>query len=256
MKKYLIVALILCGCNKFELPQKQVEEISTSKPVTANGCYIACDITKNPDINIVTNAQEVRPLLSDGQVDSFSFFFLNYGVRTHPIRLTQNFITPLYYTEEYGWKAGDTVNKVKLQCLARNIAKFGCGQDWVFTDLQLESLVKGGLFQFETYEWVNGNHWKYLYTDYKDEFDPELIPVKEYQDSTFCYYDKAIQAQAGDFYYNDFRFTNHDGIYKLVIKFNPQLKGCHAILEIDYTNNQVTIELQILNGQVIILNTY
>jgi len=248
----VLVASFAISCKE-KAKETAQEEIATSKaPSSSKNCVLVCDETKNPDLQIVTNAEETRPLLPDGKVDSLTYFWTKYHVRTQPIRLTQNYVTTAYYAEEYGWKVGDTVNRVKLQCLNENIAAFGCSNDWNFTDAQLDALANGGLFNFDTYEKGNGNNWKFLYTDYKKEYQPELIPNLAYQDSTFCSYEEAIQAQAGDFYYTNFRFPNHDAIYKLVIKFNTQIKGCRAVKETNYDNNEKTIELKISNGVVTI----
>ncbi len=269
MKKFpLIISLtfLLCtsvalffSCNREEEKQFTPEEIPTARPTTKNCTYPVCDITKNPDLQLVTNAQETRPLLPDGQIDSFSYFWTRYHVRTNPIRLVQNYLTTGNYAIRYGWDSNVVVNRVQLQCLVENVAPFGCSNDWVFNESQgylspVNNTFFDGLLQFDTYEKGNGNNWKFLYTDYKKEFFPDAIPSVPYIYNTdFCYdYQRAIQAQMGDFYFNPFRFPNHDGIYRLVIHFNPLIKNCRAIKETNYNNNDVTIELEIREGQVII----
>ena len=255
----LIIVLILTGCKDIKQNQTKAEEIATEKAAAATKCYTVCDVSKTPDLQLVTNAEEQNVLLPDGQIDSNSYFYKKYHVRTTPLRLTQDYLTPPFYTTIYGWDSGVIVNRVRLQCLVENIAQFdsSCGNDWVFTESQ--GYVVGanyffdGLFEFDTYEKGNGNNWKFLYSDFKKEFFPSVVPTQEYVSSLkFCYYDRAIQAQTGDFYYNYFRFPNHDGKYKLVIKFNPFLKGCHAVKEINYDNNEKTVYLTIVNGTVIV----
>ena len=180
-----------------------------------------------------------------------------YKVRTEPIRLTQNYLSPGSYTRiRYGWDSGVIVNRVRLQCLVENIAPIGCQNDWVFQESQGylvgATYYFDGLFEFETSEKI-GNRWKKLYTDFKKEFFPSnRINVDYLLDTTFCYYDRAIQAQQGDFYYNYFRVPNHDGFYKIVVKFNPVIKGCRAIKETNYTNNEETVYLEIKEGKVIL----
>jgi len=243
MKK-LIAIILLIGCNK---------------SVERKSCYTVCDVTKNPDLQLVTNAEEERPLLPDGQIDSLTYFWTKYHVRTSPIRLVQNYLTTGRDAIRYGWDSGVIVNRVQLQCLVENIAPFGCANDWVFNESQgylspLNNYFFDGLFEFETYEKGNGNNWKLLYEDYKKEFFPSSIPNQDYvYEENFCYYDRAVQAQMGDFYYNYFRFPNKDGVYKLVIKFNPSIKGCRAVKETNYSNNEKTIILEIVEGTVKIL---
>lgn len=251
----LSVSALMCSRVGVEDP---AEEIATAKVPVAKNCFTVCDVTKNPDMQLVTNTEEVRPLLPDGVIDSGSYFWTKYHVRTEPIRLTQNYLTPGFYTIRYGWDSNVVVNRVRLQCLIENISPFGCQNDWVFTEAQGDTVGSyiffDGLFEFDTYEKGNGNNWKFLYTDFKKEFFPSVVPTREYVYNTdFCYYDRAVQAQTGDFYYNYFRFPNHDGIYKLVIKFNPQIKGCRAVKETNYMNSEATIELQIANGIINIL---
>lgn len=253
----LVLSALTLMCSKIGYTDKQNEEIATAKAPAGKSCFTVCDVTKNPDLQLVTNAEEVRPLLPDGQIDSLSYFWQTYHVRTEPIRLTQNYLTPGFYTTRYGWDSNVVVNRVRLQCLVQNIAPFGCDNDWVFTESQGylagSNYFFDGLFEFDTYEKGNGNNWKFLYTDFKKEFFPSVVPTREYVYNTdFCYYDRAVPAQTGDFYYNYFRFPNHDGIYKLVIKFNPQIKGCRAVKETNYENNEKTIELEIMNGTVLI----
>lgn len=250
----LVLSALTLMCSKIGYTDKQNEEIATAKAPAGKSCFTVCDVTKNPDLQLVTNAEEVRPLLPDGQIDSLSYFFTKYHVRTEPIRLTQNYLTPGFYTTRYGWDSNVVVNRIRLQCLVENIAPFGCDNDWVFTEKQGDTVGSyiffDGLFEFDTYEKGNGNNWKFLYTDFKKEFFPSIRKTIESQFNDYCYYDRAIQAQAGDFYYNYFRFPNHDGVYRLVIKFNPQIRGCRAVKETDYGNDEVTIDLEITNGVV------
>lgn len=254
-----IISATVITCSKQHKYESLSEEVTT-KAQLSKSCFTVCDATKTPDITIVTNAQEERPLLPDGEIDRLTYFFTKYGVRTHPIHLDQNYLVPASYTIRYGWDSGVLVNRVRLQCLIENIAPFGCHNDWVFEESQgyispLLNYFFDGLFEFDTYEKGNGNNWKHLYTDFKKEFHPSSIPNQDYiYNNDFCYYNRSIQAQMGDFYYNYFRFPNHDGIYKLVIKFNPQIRGCRAVKESNYSNNNVEIILQIINGTVIILN--
>lgn len=264
-EKTILITLAVCvsialifSCNKPIEKKRLAEEIATAK-APVKSCYTVCDVTKNPDLQLVTNAQEVRPLLPDGVIDSFSYFYTKYHVRTNPIRLVQNYLTAGRDAIRYGWDSGVLINRVQLQCLVENIAPFGCGNDWVFTEAQ--GYLVGfnyffdGLFSFDTYERGNGNNWKFLYSDYKKEFFPSVVPnVDNISNVDFCYYNRAIQAQTGDFYYNYFRFPNHDGVYRLVIKFNPQIKGCRAVKETDYNNNEVMIDLEIRAAAVIILS--
>lgn len=265
--------LFIIACTRNDGDVAVTEEIATAKPTSVK-CYAVCDVTKNPDLQLVTNAQEVRPLLPDGQVDSFSYFYTKYHVRTQPIRLVQNYLTTGRDAIRYGWDSNIVVNRVTLQCLVENIAPFsGCfsginvitadngKNDWVFNESQgylspLNNYFFDGLFSFETYEKGNGNNWKLLYIDYKKEWFPSSTPnVDNIYNNNFCYYDRAVQAQMGDFYFNWFRFPNHDGVYRLTIKFNPLIKGCRAVKETNYVNNEVTIILEIKEGQVIIIST-
>lgn len=263
----ILITLFICiaaiSCSKQVKEETVTEEIQTAKPTSVK-CYSVCDVTKNPDLQLVTNAQEARPLLPDGQkIDSFSYFFTKYEVRTHPIRLVQNHVVNPYDLNYYpDWIVGDTINRVTLQCLIENIAPKGCNNDWVFNESQ--GYLVGtdyyfdGLFEFETYEKGNGNGWRFLYYDHKKKFFPSYVPAYPYWYSTdFCYYyglgERSIQAQMGDFYSNGFRFPNHDGVYKLILKFNPSIKGCRAIKETNYSNNEVTVQLEIRNGTVTIL---
>jgi len=254
MKK-LIAIILLVGCSR-EIKQQPQEEIATAK-AGGKQCNLVCDVAKNPDLQLVTNAEEERPLLPDGQIDTLTYFYTKYHVRTSPIRLIQNYTTTGRDAIRYGWDSGVTINRVQLQCLIENIALFGCQNDWVFSESQgylspLNNYFFDGLFSFETYEKGKGNSWKLLYTDYKKEFFPSVVPTREYLLADFCYYDRAIQAQTGDFYYNYFRFPDHDGVYKLILKFNPQIKGCRAVKETNYSNNEKTIYLEIREGQIII----
>lgn len=257
MKTILIVfaALIIFSCHK-QASDQLAPEVATAKAPVKN-CSVVCDLTKNPDLKIVTNAQE-QPQV-DGVIDSTTYFWTKYHVRTNPVRLTQNYVTPQNYVIRYGWDSGVVVNRVQLQCLLENVAPFGCQNDWVFNESQgylspLNNYFFDGLFEFYTYEKGNGNNWKFLYSDYKKEFFPSCVPTREYLLADFCYYDRAVQAQTGDFYYNYFRLPNHDGIYKIVIKFNPQIKGCRAVKETNYTNNEETVTLEIKEGQVLIIS--
>ena len=230
-----------------------IEEIATAKAPAADKCFTVCDPEKYPDLKLVTNVTD-QPQV-DGVIDTNTYFWQTYHVRTHPVRLTQNYLTPASYTHRYGWDSGVVVNRVQLQCLVENIAPFSCSNDWVFNESQgyyspLQSYFFDGLFEFETFEQV-GNRWKRLYKDYKKEFNPSVVPTQEYVYSTFCYYnERSVQAQTGDFYYNYFRFPNHDGVYKLVVKFNPVIKGCRAVKETNYTNNEETVILEIINGTI------
>ena len=251
----LLSALVMM-CSKMGVNEKpMVEEISTAKASAAKNCYTVCDVTKNPDLQIVTNVND-QPQV-DGVIDSTTYFWTKYSVRTYPIRLVQNYKTTGRDAIRYGWDSLQTVNRVQLQCLIENIAPLGCGNDWVFNESQgylssLNNYFFDGLFSFETYEKGNGSNWKLLYTDYKKEFNPDAVPNRDNVLSDFCYIDRTVQAQSGDFYYNYFRFPPHDGSYKLVIKFNPLVKGCHAVKETNYINNDATIFLEIRNGTVII----
>lgn len=251
MKKLIPFLLILLACNK-TIEETPVEEIATAKP-TSTKCYTVCDVSKNPDLQLVVNAEE-DTLFASG-VDSGSYFFTKYHVRTHPIHLVQNYLTTGRDAIRYGWDSLVRINRVQLQCLIENIAPFGCQNDWVFNESQgylspLNNYFFDGLFEFLTFEKGNGNNWKLLYEDYKKEFFPSSIPNQEYLLADFCYYDRAVQAQMGDFYYNYFRFPNHDGIYKLVIKFNPLQKGCRAVKETNYNNNEKTFIIEIKEGRV------
>lgn len=252
----LILITLIVSCQKTAV-EKPLQEEATAKAPSSKNCYTVCDVSKSPDLQLVTNAQEERPLLPDGQIDSLSYFFSKYHIRTRQILLTQNYITPDFYTTRYGWRQGDTVNRVVLQCLIENIAPFGCQNDWVFSQGQLDSAIAINpytLFEFYTYEKGNGNNWKLLYEDYKTQFYPSTVSTWQYAYTGFdCWYDSAVQAQGGDVYNNAFRFPNHDGVYKLVIKFNPSVKGCRAVKETNYNNNEVTVILEITNGQVIII---
>jgi hypothetical protein len=246
--------LFVIACTRE--PQEQfVAEIATAK-APATKCSTVCDVTKNPDLKLITNAQDNPPMTNI--IDSTTYFWTKYHVRTHPIHFVQNYLTTGRDAIRYGWDSLVTVNRVQLQCLVENIAPFGCGNDWVFTESQgylspLNNYFFDGLFQFFTYEKGNGNNWKLLYEDYKKEFFPSCVPTQEYLYADFCYYDRAVQAQTGDFYYNYFRFPNRDGVYRLVIKFNPVIRGCRAIKETNYSNNEATIDLEIREGNVIIL---
>src|SRR6187402_2886897 len=89
--KYLAIIFLFIACNKRIEDKPLTEEIATSKPIDKI-CNLVCDVTKNPDLQLVTNAEEVRPLLMEG-IDSFSYFWTKYHVRTHPIHLVQNYLT-------------------------------------------------------------------------------------------------------------------------------------------------------------------
>lgn len=252
------IALVV-SCNKEVKQETVTEEIATVKaPVKI--CNPVCDITKTPDLQLVTNAEEVRPLLPDGQIDSLSYFFTKYKVRTRPIKLVQNYTVTAYDLTYYpDWTVGDVINRVTLQCLIENIAPKDCNNDWVFSESQ--GYLVGtdyyfdGLFEFETWEKGNGNSWKFLYTDHKKKFFPSCVAAYPYWSSIdFCYYDRAIQAQMGDFYLNGFRFPNHDGVFKQILRFNPASKGgCRVVKETNYSNNEKAVVLQISNGAVTIL---
>ena len=254
--KYLVIILFLVACNN--TIEQNPEEIATSKAQGGKPCNVVCDISKTPDLRLITNATQ-NPPVSD-VIDTTTYFWETYHVRTYPLRLTQNYLTPGFYTTRYGWDSGELVNRVQLQCLIENIMPLDCKNDWVFNESQGylvgANFFFDGLFTFDTYEKGNGNSWKFLYQDYKKEFFPSTVPTQEHiYDTTFCYYfdDRAVQAQTGDFYYNYFRFPNHDGVYKLVIKFNPVIKGCRAIVETNYSNNEETVTLEIKEGMVKIL---
>lgn len=248
--KYLVIILLFVACNNsIEQNKKAVEEIQTAK-ATGKNCNLVCDVNKTPDLRLITNATQT--------IDTNAYFWKQYHVRVFPITVQDSFLVPGTYTIRYGWDSGELVNRVKLQCLVENIAPFGCGNDWVFNESQGypvgPNIYFDGLFTFDTYEKGNGNNWKLLYEDYKKEFFPSVVPTQAYiYETGFCYYDRAIQAQTGDFYYNYFRFPNKDGHYKLVIKFNPVIKGCRAVKETNYDNNDQTVELEIREGKVIIL---
>ncbi len=259
----IIITFIVCAavallfsCQKQVSQEPPAKEIATAKSPAVKNCFTVCDVTKNPDLQLVTNVTD-QPQV-DGVIDSSTYFWKRYHVRTYPIRLLQNYLTRGIDAIKYGWDSGVLVNRVQLQCLIENIAPFGCGNDWAFTESQGylvgQNIFFDGLFQFDTYEKGNGNNWKLLYSDYKKEFFPDAIPNTDYiYEMNFCYnYERAVQAQTGDFYYNYFRFPDHDGTYKLVIKFNPLIKGCHAIKETNYDNSEVTYMVQITNGTVII----
>lgn len=256
---FICVAIALAvSCNKEAKEETVIEEIQTARAATKN-CFTVCDVTKNPDLRLVTNAQDNPPM--DNIIDSTTYFWTTYHVRTHPVHLLQNYLTTGRDAIRYGWDSNVVINRVQLQCLVENLAPFGCQNDWVFNESQgylspLNNYFFDGLFEFYTYERGNGNNWKLLYEDYKKEFFPSVVPTQEYVYETgFCYYSRAIQAQTGDFYYNYFRFPNHDGVYRLVIKFNPLVKGCRAVKETNYENNQATVDLEIREGTVIILST-
>jgi len=241
--------------NEGAVKDKEDAQTALSKTTDAAGrCTKVCNVSKFPDLQIVTNA-ELNPPETD-IVDSSTYFFQKYHVRVFPIRLTQNYVTPGFYTLRYGWDSLVTVNRVTLQCLIENIAPYDstCQNDWEFNESQGTlvgpNVFFDGLFLFDTYERGNGNNWKFLYTDFKKEFFPSNQINQPYLFSYFCYYDRAIQAQQGDFYNNPFRLPNHDGLYKIVIKFNPVIKGCRAVVETNYTNNEKTIILEIINGSV------
>lgn len=239
--------------------------ITCNKTPVAKNCFTVCDVTKNPDLRLVTNAQEVRPLLPDGETDSSSYFFTKYQVRTRPIKLVQNYIVNAYDLSYYpDWTVGDTINRVTLQCLIENIAPKDCNNDWLYNESQ--GYLVGtdyyfdGLFEFQICEKGNGNNWKILYTDRKKKFFPSCVAAYPYWFSNdFCYYygigERSIQAQMGDFYLNAFRIPNHDAVYRLILKFNPLIKGCRAVKETNYSNNDATIDLEIREGSVTILST-
>lgn len=257
MNKIIITVVFisaLISCNKV----RESEEFSKAAP-PPKSCYSVCNVTKNPDLTIITNAQD-QPQIN-GVIDSSTYFWTRYHVRTHPVHLTQNYVTPLNYVIRYGWDSGVVVNRVQLQCLIENIAPFNsdCSNDWEFNESQgylspLNNYFFDGLFEFDTYEKGNGNNWKFLYTDFKKEFFPSSIPNMDYVTNIdFCYYSRGIPAQMGDFYYNYFRLPNRDGIYKIVIKFNPQIKGCRAVKETNYENNEETVTLEIREGTIKII---
>ncbi len=256
--KYILIILLFVACNNQIEQNKAVEEIQTAKAGTGKPCNLVCDAIKNPDLRLITNATQNPP--SDNIVDTNTYFWKTYHVRTFPITIQDSFLVSGLYTIRYGWDSGVLVNRVRLQCLVENIAPFGCGNDWVFSESQGypvgSNIYFDGLFSFDTYEKGKGNSWKFLYTDFKKEFFPSCVPTQEYVYETgFCYYDRAVQAQMGDFYYNYFRFPNKDGIYRLIIKFNPVIKGCRAVVETNYENNEETVELEIKEGKVNILKT-
>ncbi|MES2396191.1 MAG: hypothetical protein V4549_09320 [Bacteroidota bacterium] len=262
MKKILLIlfAVILFSCKKeLQTSDRVIEEIATSKAPTKI-CNPVCDVSKSPDLQIVTNLEESHPLRPDGSpIDSFTYYFTKYQIRTKPVRFVQNYVVTQFDLGYYpDWVVGDTINKGTLQCLIENIAPKGCSNDWLFWESQGKLVGTdyefNGLFEFETYERGNGNKWSLVYVDHKKRFFPSYIPAYPYWYSTdFCYYfgigERSIQAQMGDFYSNAFRFPNHDGLYKLVLKFNPASKnGCRVIKETNYTNNEKTVYIRISNG--------
>lgn len=264
MKYLILLSFFVFSCknlkqNEGDVKDKADASEAASRAADASGkCFSVCNVTKNPDLKLVTNAQD-QPQI-DGVVDTNTYFWKKYNVRTHPVHLTQNYLTPGSYAIRYGWDSGVVVNRVQLQCLLENIAPFDstCVNDWEFYESQ-GYLVGSryffdGLFEFDTYEKGNGNNWKLLYSDYKKEFFPSCVPTQEYVfNIDFCYYNRGVAAQQGDFYYNYFRFPNHDGLYKLVVKFNPQIKGCRAVKETNYSNNEEIVILEIKNGLVTII---
>lgn len=267
MKRFqltIVTTLFVCvsmglifSCSRTEMTPN--EETAKAAP-PPKSCFSVCNPAKNPDLRLVTNVND-QPQV-DGVIDSSTYFWTKYHVRTHPVRLTQNYVTPQNYVIRYGWDSGVVVNRVQLQCLVENIAPFNsnCSNDWEFYESQgylspLNNYFFDGLFQFDTYEKGNGNNWKFLYSDFKKEFFPSVVPTQQYVLNTdFCYYDRGVPAQTGDFYFNYFRFPNHDGVYKLVIKFNPTIKGCRAVKETNYNNNEETVYLEIRGGQIFLLN--
>lgn len=262
MKNLIVLMLaifIFVGCKKEAITTPLIEEITTAKaPVKI--CNPVCDITKTPDITLVTNLEEPHELRPDGTaIDSFTYFWLKYQTRTRPVVFEQDHIVTTYEASYYpGWVAGDVISKVRLQCLIENVAPKDCKNDWVFNESQGElignSFLFEGLFEFETFEKGNGNNWRPVYVDYKKQFYPSYIPAYPYWYSTdFCYYfgngERSIQAGMGDFYSNWFRLPNHDGVFKIIIKFNPASKnGCRVVNESNYDNNNKVVYMRVSNG--------
>lgn len=254
-----VMAAFFVMCVK-PYKEEMPEEIPTARVAAAGKCFSVCYLDNNPDLRLITNASQNPPLV-DGIIDSSTYFWTTYHVRTHPIRLTQNYLTTGRDAIRYGWDSGVIVNRVQLQCLVENIAAYSCENDWVFNESQgtynstLGSYMFNDLFQFETQERGNGNNWKLISTHFKKEFFPSIDKVIEYQSANYCYYygngDRAIQSQTGDFYYNWFMFPNHDGVYKLIIKFNPLIRGCRVAKETNYLNNEKTFIIEIKQGRVI-----
>lgn len=259
---FLAVALFI-SCKKSTKVDDGENVYPTAKPIFEKNCYTVCDVSKNPDLRLLTNVYQNQSQV-DGVIDSTTEFWKRYEVRTEPIRLTQNYLVKGRDAVRYGWDSGVYINRIRLQCLTENIAPYdpACGNDWQFTITQGylsplgDDIFYDGLFQFDTYEKGNGNSWKFLYSDYKKAFNPESVPNMDYRNYEFCYSERFINAQCGDFYYNYFRLPNYDGIYKIIIRFNPLIKGCRAVKETNYNNNEETVYLEIQNGQVIVLNQY
>lgn len=234
--KYLVIILLLISCTKTSQRTKD--------------CYTVCDVTKNPDLQLVTSADT-------GATE----YFTNRYQAASLIKLEQNHVVTPYEANYNGWTAGEIINMVTLRCLLENVAPKDCNNDWLFnesqgtlvgTDVEFE-----GLFEFYIYEKGKGNSWKLLHEDYKNRFNPSTRAAYPYWYNTdFCYYygigERAVQAQMGDFYDNAFRLPNHDGIYKLELEFNPLEKGCRAVKETNYDNNKKIVKLQISEGQIII----
>ena len=265
MKKLIPLFLILLACNKHIDVQRPVEEIQTARPDVGKNCTfpLSIDTSKRPDLNLWINIEQ-DTLYPDGSIDYTSYSWIRYGVRAEPVRLDQNYLTTGRDYRRYGWDSGIRINRVRLVCLVENIAPYDttCKKDWEFNESQashydsvLRSYMFEGLFEFETFERGNGNSWKTLPIQFKKEFFPSVDKVREYQLVNHCGYyangQRAIQAQTGDFYYNYFMFPNHDGVYKLTIKFNPLQKGCRAVRETDYSNNEKTFLIEIRSGRVL-----
>lgn len=257
--KYIIpiFAIFLCSCkeksnqNEGAVKDREAAQMATSKAAEASGkCFKICNPAKDPDLRFVVNGG--------------SYYTERYGIAAYAPILTQNYTVTGYVARLYGWDSGVVINMIRVQCLVENIAPYDstCKKDWEFDTSQ--GTLTGNvylfenLFLFDTYEMGNGNNWKFLYTDSKKEFNPVNIPNMDYRYRNFCFYDRGIPCQNGDFYRNYFRLPPHDGRYKIVAKFNPVVKGCHAIKEVSYTgedpyaNDSKTIFVEINSGTVTI----
>ncbi len=259
MRKFLFIlfAVILFSCKKeIQTSDRLVEEIETAaakgKPIK---CFTVCDVTESPDLTVVTNAEE-DTLYPDGYIDRTSYFWTRYGVRSEPVRWNNNYLTTGRDAIRYGWDSLVYINRIRLQCLLENIAPYGCGRGWVFSESQgyvspLGNIYFNGLFTMKTYEKGGGNNWKLLYTDFKKEFFPSAIPTQEHVYDTYpCYYYgyRALPSQTGDFYYNYFRLPLYDGVFRIVIEFNPIVGNCRAVKETNYNNNKAYVEVTVIEG--------
>lgn len=277
MKKLLIpitvlfLSAITLMCSKIGY-EKEAEEITTKNTASIQAevvcAFPVCDVSRDPDLRLVTNK------------DTSDHYFSNYYNPTPPIELTRNFVTTQFYKNYYGWTVGETVSRLRFKCLLENIAKrfwstvrknFS-GNDWVwdiksgYKDSATGRQFFNGLFVFDMFEKVDG-YWHGIYSDYKKEFDPSLIEKDPYIDSMlnpdgvmqtyWTYHDypfRFVSAGTGDFYSNYIRLPNRDGVYAIRLAFNPEINGCHAVKESDYTNNEVWVFVQISGSSLTVIN--